>query len=185
MCNHILRVGPMRSHAIILLTGIGYMPPFLQWIVFPLHVFSRTFVLFTAVEARLKLYSFIYLYHDIGGSDVLSSADPLLDFNWWVSKARTNYISVQMFFDLDEKEKPAQEKNTVANIDIDFDWLQWCWVWRLSRLWRKWNLPPSFYKLQYIYIEWYECTQIALLADNDEVKWLMGGKVMSYQTVAR
>ena len=65
------------------------------------------------------MYSCIYLYHDIGGSDVPSSADPLLDFNCWVSKARTNYISVQMFFDLDEKEKPAREKNTVANIGID------------------------------------------------------------------
>ena len=43
-----------------------------------LHVLSRTFVLFTAVEARLKMYSCIYLYHDIGGSDVPSSADVLL-----------------------------------------------------------------------------------------------------------
>ena len=57
--------------------------PFFAVNILSLHVFSRTFVLFTAMETRLKMYSFIYmyLYHDIRGSDVPSSADPLLDFN--------------------------------------------------------------------------------------------------------
>ena len=101
----------MGSHATIMLTGLEHMPLFAVNSL-SLHVFSRTFVLFTAVEARVKMYSCIYLYHDIGGSDVPSSADPLLDFNCWVSKARTNYISVQMFFDLDEKGKNLLRRKT-------------------------------------------------------------------------